>query len=348
MKRQSAIITGSGEVEMRELEMPELLENEVRIKVYSSLISPGSEMNLVKSLRENNNSDFEFRTFGYANAGEVLEVKGNCKNIVPGMRVAAMGAGKAEHANYANVPVNMVMPIPDAVSYDQAAYACLAATALQAVRRTEPTLGEFGVVLGTGIVGNLAAQFAKECGARVQCWEGINSRIDIAKQCGLDDVINFRDMDAEKLATEFATPYGLDFAIFAFGGDADPAFKSIYPCMKRSADRHAMGRITLVGGCQLTFRGGASSGNLNILSSARTGPGYKDKAYEYGQDYPNGFVQFTTQRNLDEIIRLIAEKKLIVDPMTTHKVKLKDVGSIANTLINEPEKALGVILEMEH
>ncbi len=348
MKRKSAIITNDGKVEMRELDMPELQNNEVRIRVHSSLISPGSEILLIKTLREKNSSDFNFRTFGYANAGEVIEVKGNCKNIIPGMRVAAMGAGKAEHANYANVPINMVVPIPASVSYDQAVYACLGATALHAVRRTEPTLGEFGLVLGLGIVGNLAAQLAKCFGARIQCWECIDSRINIATKCALENLINFTRTNTEQAANNFATPYGIDFALFAFGGNADTALKSINLCMKRSADHHAMGRITLVGGCSLTISGGAALGNLNILSSARTGPGYKDKVYEYGQDYPNGYIQFTTGRNLDEIIRLMVEGKIIVDPMTTHKVKLKSVGDIVDILINEPEKALGVILNMEH
>lgn len=115
-----------------------------------------------------------------------------------------------------------------------------------------------------------------------------------------------------------------------------------------SADGHQMGRMVLVGGCEVTYGGGAYTGNVDIRSASRTGPGYHDPNYEYGADYPNGFVQFTTQRNLREIISLISEKRLIVDPMTTHRVPLEEVGAAADELIEHPNKALGVILNMTH
>ena len=109
-----------------------------------------------------------------------------------------------------------------------------------------------------------------------------------------------------------------------------------------------MGRIVLVGGCKINVGGGAYSGNLDIRAASRTGAGYKDLEYEYGRDYPAAFVQFTTQRNLREIIQLIAEKRLIVDPMTTHCMALKEVGKAADLLIEHPDKAMGIVLTMSN
>jgi hypothetical protein len=94
--------------------------------------------------------------------------------------------------------------------------------------------------------------------------------------------------------------------------------------------------------------GGAYSGNVDVLSSSRTGPGYHDPAYEFGADYPNGFVQFTTRRNLREIVTLISEKRLIVKPMTTHKCQLEKVNDMCTKLIEKPNEALGVVLKMPH
>ncbi|MCP3966055.1 MAG: zinc-binding alcohol dehydrogenase [Lentisphaerae bacterium] len=348
MKRVAAVITGSGEVKAVEQELAPLKDNEVRIKVFASLISPGTEMSGVKAKREKPDKDAEDQVFGYANAGEIIEIKGEAKDLKVGMRVAAMGAGGAHHANYANVPVNMVVPIPDSVKYDQAVYACLGATSLQAVRRTVPQLGEYGMVLGLGIVGNLASQLCQISGGRVIGWEGYESRIMIAKSCGINITVNFRSQNPVDESKDFATPYGNDFAIMAFGGEATEALKSVKSCMKVSADGHFMGRVILVGGCKVVVNGGAAFGNLDIKSAARTGPGYHDPAYEYGKDYPEVFVQFTTQRNLREIIKLIAEKRLIVDPMTTHKMQLEDVGKAADLLVNSPDKAMGIVLEMSH
>ncbi|MFA6104180.1 MAG: hypothetical protein WCV67_14440 [Victivallaceae bacterium] len=71
-------------------------------------------------------------------------------------------------------------------------YACLGATSLQAIRRTVPELGEYGIVLGLGIVGNLAAQLAQLSDARVIGREGFASRIKIAKKCEIRSFVNFK------------------------------------------------------------------------------------------------------------------------------------------------------------
>lgn len=347
-KRIAAGVTGKGEVVTREVELAPLKPNEARVKVHASLISPGTEMNLVKIRRANPDPKIDFTVFGYANAGEIIETKGDCREFKPGTRVFCMGGGAANHANYANVPVNMMVPLPDNVTYEQAVYACLGATSLQAVHRTRVELGEYGMVLGLGIVGNLAAQLAQLSGARVLGWEAMPSRLKTAARCKIRNTVNFKKTDPVKAAREFAAPYGMDFAVIAFGGEATAAFEQVKNSMKVSSDTHQMGRITLVGGCKINITGGAGCGNLDILSSARTGPGYYDKAWEYGQDFPNAFIQFHTNRNLREIISLISEKRLLVDPMTTHKLPLSEVGAAAGLLIDTPDKAMGIVLEMSH
>jgi threonine dehydrogenase-like Zn-dependent dehydrogenase len=348
LKRNVAVFTGKGDVKMTSETLAELKDHEVRIKVHASLISPGTEIANIMALRAAPDAKAADRVFGYANAGEIVKVKGEVKGLKAGMRVAAMGTTGAHHATYANVPVNMVVPLPEGVTYDQAVYACLGATSLQAIRRTVPELGEYGLVLGLGIVGNLAAQLAQLSGARVIGWEGFDARIKLAKKCGIRSSVNFRMQDAKEETRKFVAPYGADFAIFAFGGEATAAFESVKACMKVSADTHVMGRIVLVGGCKINVGGGAHSGNLDIRAASRTGPGYKDLEYEYGKDYPAAFVQFTTQRNLREIIRLIAERRLVVDPMTTHRLPLHEVGKAVALLIEHPDKAMGIVLTMAH
>ena len=348
MKRLLGAVYYDGRLGVEEEEMPELADNQVLVEVHASLISPGTEMALVRNLREKNNPPGSGPIkFGYSNAGTVLETRGDVRGLKPGMRVACMGAGAALHANYAAVPVNLVVPLPEEVSFEQASYLSLAATALQAVRRTEVKLGEYGAVLGQGIVGNLAAQLYRLSGARVLGWETLALRAEKAAQCGIR-TIDFVKNDPVEATKEFAAPYGLDFALFAFGGDAEKAFMNIKKCMKVSADGHAMGNITLVGGCRVPVDGGAASGNLNIRVSSRTGAGYHDAAWEYGRDYPAAFVQFTTQRNAVELIRLLAEKRLLVDPLTTHRMPLEKIADAGELLIEHPDQSLGMILTMKH
>jgi threonine dehydrogenase-like Zn-dependent dehydrogenase len=348
MKRIAAVTTGTGEAKTRIEDLPQLKGNEVLIKVHASLISPGTEMSGLKNKRITPDPNGEEKNFGYANAGEILQINGDVKDLKVGMRVAAMGNGGAHHANYTNVPVNLVVPIPDNVSYSQAVYACLGATSLHAVRRTDIKLGEYGMVLGLGIVGNLAAQLSQINGAHVIGWDGLDNRIAIAEKCGIKNMVNFRNSDPVEISKKFSAPYGIDFAVMAFGGPATEAFNSVKDCMKVSQDGHIMGNVVLVGGCIVEIGGGAYSGNLNIKIASRTGAGYHDGEYEYGQDYPDAFVQFTTRRNLREIISLISEKRLLVDPMTTHELPIEEVGKAADLLINSPEKALGIVLKMSH
>ena len=348
LKRKFGVVYYDGRIGLEEEVMPELKENEVLVEVHASLISPGTEMALVRNRRKTPApADSAPVRFGYSNAGIILETKGDVKGLKPGMRVACMGGGGANHTNYAAVPVNMVVPIPDEVSFDDATYLSLAATALQAVRRTDVKLGEYGAVLGQGIVGNLGAQLYQICGARVLGWETLPMRAEIAAKCGIK-TIDFVKSDPIEPTKAFAAPYGLDFALFAFGGDAEKAFMNIKQCMKVSADGHAMGNITVVGGCRVPVDGGAASGNLNILVSSRTGAGYHDTAWEYGTDYPAAFVQFTTPRNAVELIKLIAEKRLLVSPMTTHHMPLTQIVEAGELLVEHPDQALGVILTMEH
>ena len=344
--RQVAMVTKDGRLEVRKEPIPELKEGMALIKTHATLISPGTETKGVKQRREQPSaSDAKEYRFGYSAAGEILEVCGDFPRLRPGMRVAAMG-WHAQHADYSCVPVNMLYPIADELPYEQACFACLGATSLQSIRRAAPALGEYGAVLGLGIVGNLAAQLAQLSGVRVMAWEALDFRIETARRCGIRNAVNFTKADASKLAQEFADPYGLDFAVIAFGGDATKAFEAIYPCMKLSADGHRMGRVVLVGGCTFAVYGGSRMGNLDVLSSSRTGPGYRDPAYELGRDYPAAFVQFTTQRNLREITELMTEKRLLVEPLITHRVPLAQVGQAVDMLIDKPNETLGVILEM--
>ena len=346
MKRRIGSIYYNGKVGVEEEEMSPLKENQVLVEVHASLISPGTEMALVKRLRnEPAKPDSAPICFGYSNAGIILETKGDVKGLKPGMRVACMGAGAAQHSDYAAVPVNLVVPLPDEVTFEQASYLSLAATSLQAVRRTEVKLGEYGAVLGQGIVGNLAAQLYQLSGARVLGWETLALRAEIAARCGIRS-IDFVKNDPVELTKAFAAPYGLDFALFAFGGNAESAFMNIKKCMKISADGHQMGNVVLVGGCRVPVDGGAASGNLNIRVSSRTGAGYHDTAWEYGKDYPSAFVQFTTQRNGRELIALMAEKRLKVDPLTTHRLPLEKIGEASDLLVDHPDRAMGVILTM--
>ena len=80
-------------------------------------------------------------------------------------------------------------------------------------------------------------------------------------------------------------------------------------------------------------------------SAARTGPGYHDNEYEHGLGYPAVFVEWPTQRNLDECLRSMASGALQVEPLYTHEFALDDIARAIDVLVETPEESLGVVLK---
>ncbi|MCH7792615.1 MAG: hypothetical protein IID31_10090 [Planctomycetes bacterium] len=130
----------------------------------------------------------------------------------------------------------------------------------------------------------------------------------------------------------------------AFGGDGTAAFKMLVGLMKRAPDTHQMGRIVIVGGAKIDHGFAAALGNLDVRSAARTGPGYHDDDWELGQDYPAVFVQWTTNRNMEECLAFIDSGSILVDPLITHRVSLADAPDACEALIQTPNEALGVVV----
>ena len=345
MKRRVGAIDGSGKGVCLEQEIPELAAGQVKVAVRASLISPGTELGGVPRMRENPDPEKSPRIFGYANAGVVEEVGEGVEQFTVGQPVACMGGGYALHADWACVPQNMCVPIPEGVSFAEASSAHLAATALQAVRRTEPLFGENGMVMGLGLVGQLSAQIGQLCGCHMLGVDRFPLRQDVARKAGVERVVDPAGEDPVEVAAAFSLGYGMDFGIIAFGGDGTGAFDQIYKSLKQTPDTHRMGRITIVGGAHISHGFAAGLGNVDVRSSARTGPGYHDEAYEHGRDYPRVFMDWTTQRNLAECMRAVAAGKLQVEPLLTHEFSLDDIGQAVDLLVDEPQQALGVVLK---
>ena len=345
MQRKVAAIDGRGQGVCLEEAMPALGPGEVKVRVEASLISPGSELGRVGAMRENPQPNRTPRPFGYSNAGIVEEIGASVEQFEVGQGVACMGGGYALHADWACVPQNLCAAIPAGVGFAEAASVHLAATGLHAVRRTAPLYGENGIVVGLGLVGQFTAQFAQLSGCHVLGVDRWARRRAIARQVGVEGVVDPASEDVVERAGEFTRGYGMDFGVVAFGGEASDAFAAIYQSLKQAPDTHRMGRVVLVGGARVAHGFGAALGNVDVRSAARTGPGYHDPAYERGSAYPEVFVEWPTQRNLAECLRAMAAGKLCVQPLYTHEFALEDIAVAVDVLVESPAEALGVVLK---
>ncbi len=346
-KRHVAAVCHDGHIRLLEQETPQLKPGAVLLKVENSLVSPGTELGGWRSLSEkskNPDPEPKSRPFGYSNAGTVLEVGSGVQELEPGARIACVGAGYAMHTDYAVVPHHLCVRLPDKVTFEQGAYAMLAATALHALRRGIPEFGESTAIVGMGIVGQLAAQLFQLAGNFVIGWDTIGFRLQVARRWGIHATAHVGRQDEVAVSREFTRGYGLDGAVLAFGGDGTSTVESLEKSMKVSPDGHPMGRIVVVGGAHFDYR--SSLTNMDVRRASRTGCGYHDEDWEYGPAYPPVFMRWTTQTNLQLCMRLIEEGKLNVDVLTTHKICLMNVDEEISAIIDDPDTILGVLFTM--
>jgi predicted dehydrogenase/threonine dehydrogenase-like Zn-dependent dehydrogenase len=272
---------------------------------------------------------------GYCQAGVVVEVGGAAAGYSVGDRVITNGP----HAEYVKVPVTLAARIPDGVTFEQAAFTPLAAIGLQGIRLAQPELGETVVVFGLGLIGLLTAQMLRANGCRVIGIDRSADRLALAARWGVQVVDGgSQDPVAAVLAATGGT--GADAVLLTLATDDDG------PMAQAAAMSRQRGRLVLVGTTGLGLsRDAFYKKELSFSVSCSYGPGRYDPRYEEGgQDYPPGFVRWTAQRNFDAVLALIADGRLDVQSLITHRFPF-DRAPEAYEVITGGAPSLGVVLE---
>lgn len=273
---------------------------------------------------------------GYCNVGTVIAIGPGVSGFAIGDRVASNG----KHAEFTAVARNLCAKIPDSVSDDAAAFTVLGAIALQGIRLVKPSLGEAVVVTGLGLIGLLTVQLLRAHGCRVLGIDPDRSKAELARQFGAEIVDLAGGQDVLKAAQAFSRDRGVDAVIItASTASSEPVRLAANMCRKR-------GRIILVGvtGLELS-RADFFEKELSFQVSCSYGPGRYDPDYEEkGQDYPVGFVRWTEQRNFEAVLDMLAEGRLNVEPMISHRFGIEQAAE-AYELICGDQPSLGVLLQ---
>ena len=188
MKCKGIVAVGKNDPRLIDVEVPQPGPHEIQVRFRSTLVSVGTERARVLGL-PNAETPFPFAP-GYCDAGVVECVGSEVTRFRPGDRVAAYAIDMG-HREIGNVWEQRAVHIPEGVSFDQAAFTSLGQTAMQGVRKCRIEMGESVVSLGLGIVGLLALELARVCGAIPVI--GVNrseARLEIARACGADAVIS--------------------------------------------------------------------------------------------------------------------------------------------------------------
>jgi NADPH2:quinone reductase len=233
-------------------------------------------------------------TPGMEAAGVIEAVGDGVTDLKPGMRVAAFTV--KSYAEYCQAPAPMVIPLPDAVSFEHgAAFPIQVMTAYHMLHTADST-GPGKTVLvhaAAGGVGIVAVQLAKAAGARVLGTVGSDAKVQLVKDHGADAVINYETQKFADEVLRLTDGRGVDLILDAVG---KPTFEEGLRCLA------PFGHLILFG------RAGGPTDPLNVATlSAKS-------------QKVSGFMVPTITRNFPEKTRESAERCFAL--MRTGRLKL--------------------------
>jgi predicted dehydrogenase/threonine dehydrogenase-like Zn-dependent dehydrogenase len=282
---------------------------------------------------------------GYSSAGVVLEVGEGINDLTVGDRVACAGAGLAVHAEIACVPRMLVARIPSAdVDFASAAFTTVGAVAIHGVRTAEAKLGETAALIGLGLLGQLTLQLLTAAGCRVIGLDPRPDRTQLAAKMGALAVATSESEFCD-LCLRHSGGHGADCVLIT------AETSSSGPVNLASEVARDRGIVVAVGtvGMELQ-RKLYYEKELDFRISRSYGPGRYDAAFEQkGRDYPIGHVRWTETRNMEAFLQLLADGKIDVGSLITHKFPITNALDAYELISGERvEPSLGILIEYDH
>jgi len=341
----------TGETILEEVPAPQVKRGQVLIQTTNSLVSLGTERmlvefgksNLISKARQQPdkvkqvldkiktegllptleavfNKLGEPLPLGYCNVGKVIAVGEGVSEFQIGDRVASNG----QHAEFVSVPKNLVAKVPENISDEESAFTVIGSIGLQGIRLCQPTLGETIVVTGLGLIGLVTAQLLKANGCRVIGIDFDQSKLDLAKEFGVETINPSSGDDPVKTVMGKTNDIGADGVIITASTKSNDVISQAAQMSRKR------GRIIQVGVIGLNIsRAEFYEKELTFQVSCSYGPGRYDDSYEQkGQDYPLPFVRWTEKRNFEAILNAISSGNIAVKPLITEVIPLKNYQKI--------------------
>lgn len=353
-----------GIVSIYNLPEPSIKAGYVKIKLLYSTISVGTEMSTVKGTGRNiiqrafddpkkalqvldilksqglksakskvAGATDKLSTMGYSISGIVIEVGEGVNDFALGDEVSAGGSGFAFHAEYVVVPKNLVVKVPTGLDMKAASTGTIGSIALHGVRRADLRLGEYAVVVGTGLLGLLVLQMLKASGVKVACADINNKRLELAKELGADLIVNSLEEDPVNAVQNWSRGYGADAVLFMAATDKDEPLSQAFRMCRRK------GRVVLVGVSGMHInRNDIYRDEIDFMISSSYGPGRYDDNYELkGQDYPYAYVRWTENRNIASYLDMLKEGKINLEKLKPQVYSIDDAEQAYKQIENDTE-----------
>ncbi len=315
------------ELEREPVSVDNLGPTEVVIRTHVTIISPGTELaNLADRMAMHTDQPrtYPIRQVGYANVGTVVAA-GAALSVHSGDLVYSMG----HHASLVRIDArdSFCVPVPDGLADEDAAFVRFANVSMTTMRTTIVRAGDYVAVLGMGLVGNLAGQVFQAAGMVVHAIEREAFRQGVARRCGIASVAGL------EAVTGWTRQHRL--VIEATG----------------SADAVVTACELAQNGGEIVMVGAPWGGDRNSVPSSRITRPIFDRFLRLrsGSEWEiprqaAPFVADSIRQNIETGLRWIAEGKLQVQPLITHRI---DPGSIPAAYVGlreHPTEYLGVVI----
>lgn len=245
---QVVLLPGEREVILTEYPDPQPGPGEVVIAMRAAGIC-GSDLHLYRAGKADRAAHRE-TVPGHEPCGVIAEVGSNVTNWRAGERVlinVPVGCGRCEFclqgwtvsckdrgkrgitipgsdADYLVVPANILLPLPDEMSYLEGMLcACNVGTAYQAIRRLNLTGRDTVVIFGAGPVGSSVLLLAQALGAQTIVADISAERLQSAAELGADHCLNPAETGIAPAVAELTQGRGADVAIDTSGAPAAQA-----------------------------------------------------------------------------------------------------------------------------
>ncbi|HEX4899168.1 MAG TPA: bi-domain-containing oxidoreductase, partial [Pyrinomonadaceae bacterium] len=204
-------------------------------------------------------------------------------------------------------------------------------------------LGEAVVVIGLGLLGQITVQLLKANGCRVFGVDLDLLKVQLARDLGAD-AASVTGPDTRDQILEWSRGRGADAVLITAATSSNEPLELAGDVSRRK------GRVVAVGLVGLDVpRQAFYERELTLKISMSYGPGRYDPDYEErGHDYPFAYVRWTEQRNIEAFLDLLAEGRINVDRLITHRFPIQEAERAYELLSGETNTSyLGVILQYE-
>jgi predicted dehydrogenase/threonine dehydrogenase-like Zn-dependent dehydrogenase len=277
---------------------------------------------------------------GYSAAGLVIDVGDAVSGIRPGQLVATGGAGKASHAEFQAVPGLLCAAVPEKVIAQDAAFTTIAAIALHGLRIADVGPGSKIVVVGLGLIGQLAARLAMATGCDVAGIDPAPYPRAIAAKTGVL-ALDEHGAETTEQVMGWSRGRGADAVLVCAAGRSPAAVMRVPELCRDRATVVIVGDV----GLQLD-RTPFYERELAMRFARSYGPGRYDPSYEaWGVDYPAGQVRWTEGRNFEAVLDLLASGRLGVTDLVTHAFDIGRAVEAYRLIADRPEPYLAIRLD---